>query len=348
MLPASILNKASQAITKLNNTGISILEISHRSDDFKEIAEKSKKNLKDLLKIPDNYEVLFLQGGARTQFSMLAMNYLSKFKRAHYWISGFWSQLAANEAKKILAVASTDLLKEKSPQELKDKNLWDLPKDCDYLHITNNETIDGIEYYELPEDIKIPIIADMSSTLLSRPFDINPYSLIYACAQKNLGCAGVTWVLVKKDTYDSNAAKKLPMMLSYEKHIEQNSLLNTSPTFAVYLSNLVFEWIKEEGGLEEMAIRNKKKSDLLYEFIDQSHFYHCPVSFKNRSQTNVCFFLKNKHLNEKFIEFSQHAGLLNLKGHKIKGGFRASLYNAMPLAGVERLANVMDDFSKQE
>jgi phosphoserine aminotransferase len=342
ILPEYTLQHSSKAVLELENTGLSVLEISHRSKDFQKIIDDSVALVKELLNVPDNYSVLFLPGGASMQFCMIPYNLLGRKKTAAYLETGVWSQKAIKEAKlfgKVNVVASSS-----------DKNFTYIPKkfsvpgDSVYFHITTNNTIYGTEIKE-DYEVNVPLVADMSSDIFSRPIDVSKYSLIYAGAQKNLGPAGVTLVIIKPDIL-GKIERKIPSMLDYKIQIKNNSLYNTPPVYAVYASLMTLQWLKNIGGLKEIDKRNGEKAKLLYDEIDRSSLFNGTVEKDSRSRMNVCFLAKTPELEEKFIKFTSEKGIVGIKGHRSVGGFRASLYNAMPVESVQYLISVMKEFEK--
>lgn len=347
MIPTEVLSQAQNELLDWHGCGMSVMEISHRGADYTEVAQGIEADLRDLLAIPANYKVLFMQGGASSQFSMVPMNLLGQSKQADYADTGIWSAKAIKEAERYTQVnvcASSKASNYKSVPPMSD---WQISKDSAYVHITPNETIGGLEFYDLPETGDIPIVADMSSTILSRPIDVNRYGLIYAGAQKNIGPAGLTLVIVREDLLD-RALDICPSMYSYRKTADQHSMLNTPPTFTWYLSGLVFQWIKRQGGLDHFADVNARKAEKLYQAIDQSDFYQNDIEHSFRSWMNIPFTLKRNELDKLFLEQAAEAGLTNLKGHRSAGGMRASIYNAMPEAGVDALVDFMGEFAERE
>ncbi len=342
ILPAYTLENTSKAVMELDNIGLSMLEISHRSKDFQKIVDDSVALVKELLNIPEEYSVLFLGGGASLQFSMVPYNLLADNQTAAYLETGSWSQKAIKEAKlfgNVNVVASSS-----------DKNFTYIPKqftvpgDSAYFHVTTNNTIYGSEIKE-DYDVKVPLIADMSSNIFSKPIDVSKYSLIYAGAQKNLGPAGVTLVILKPDIL-GKIERKIPSMLDYKIHIKNNSLYNTPPVFAIYASFMTLQWLKNIGGLKEIDKRNEAKAKLLYDEIDRNSLFYGTVEKDSRSRMNVCFLPKNAEHEEKFIKFATERGMVGIKGHRSVGGFRASIYNAMPIESVQALVDTMKEFEK--
>ncbi|WP_295384851.1 3-phosphoserine/phosphohydroxythreonine transaminase [uncultured Thiodictyon sp.] len=345
MLPESVLRKAQDEMLDWQGSGMCVAEMSHRGKEYMAIAAQAEADLRELLGVPTNYKVLFLQGGASTQFAMVPMNLLRGAEGADYLNTGSWSKKAISEARRYgrVNVASTteDTKFNRAPVQSELK----LNADAAYLHFTPNETIEGVEFPYLPECGDTPLVADMSSTLLSRPIDVSRYGLIYAGAQKNIGPAGLTIVIVREDLIGQPLAGT-PTMFDYKIHADNDSMYNTPPTYAWYLAGLVFQWVKDLGGLEAVATINRRKADLLYSTIDASGFYRNPVSPESRSWMNVPFTLPSADLDDAFLKGAKAAGLTTLKGHRSVGGMRASIYNAMPEAGVQALAAYMQEFER--
>ncbi len=346
MLPEEVLKRAAGEMEDWRGAGMSVMEMSHRSKEFGSIAEKAESDLREIMAIPENYKVLFLQGGASSQFAMIPMNLLRGKKSADYINTGYWSKKAIAEAKRFCEVRIAASSEETNFTTIPPRESWDLDPEAAYVHYTPNETIGGVEFPYIPETGEVPLVADMSSTILSRPLDVSRFGLIYAGAQKNIGPAGLTIVIVRDDLIGSPVSGT-PTMFDYATHAKAGSMYNTPPTYAWYMAGLVFEWIKERGGLEGMAERNRKKAERLYGFIDSSDFYHNPVNPDCRSWMNIPFTLKTPGLDGKFLELAAEAGLVNLKGHRSVGGMRASIYNAMPEEGVEALIGFMEEFEKK-
>ncbi|OEF96039.1 3-phosphoserine/phosphohydroxythreonine transaminase [Desulfuribacillus alkaliarsenatis] len=345
-LPLSILEKAQAELLNYNNTGMSVMEISHRSKEFEAIVSEAENRLKSLLQLNDDYRVLFLQGGATTQFSMIPMNYLKQGTQANYIVTGSFADKACKEAAFIgethVAASSKDANHSYIP-ELTSLNLSDNPA---YVHITSNNTIYGTQFKEFPEINNVPLIADMSSDLLCKPFDANKFALIYAGAQKNLGPSGVTIVIIRKDLIEASN-KDLPSMLRYDIMAENNSLYNTPPSFSIYMVNLMLEWVIEQGGLIAMEKHNDEKASYIYQAIDSSSgFYKGHSQPEFRSTMNVTFTIANSELESKFIAEAAGKGLIGVKGHRSVGGMRTSIYNAMPKEGCLALAEFMAEFQK--
>jgi phosphoserine aminotransferase len=346
MLPTAVLEKAQHEMSDWNGTGMSVMEMSHRGKEFMGIAAKAEADFRELLNISDDYAVLFMQGGASAQFAMVPMNLLRDKTAVDYVNTGAWSKKAIAEAKTYADVNVVASGEDSYFCDIPAFDSWKLDSRAAYLHYTPNETIGGVEFHWIPETGDVPLVADMSSTILSRPVDVNKFGLIYAGAQKNIGPAGLTIVIVRRDLMGQTIAKT-PSVFDYQKMADNDSMLNTPPTYAWYLAGLVFEWIKQQGGLEAMAKINKRKADKLYAAIDGSDFYANPVARDCRSWMNVPFTLANAELDKTFLEQAEQRGLKTLKGHRSVGGMRASIYNAMPEAGIDALIELMADFEKQ-
>ena len=344
-LPEAVLQRAREEMLDYRGTGMSVMEMSHRDDVIVAMAEQAEKDLRDLMGISDDYAVLFLQGGASAQFAMVPMNLLGDAGRADYINTGQWSTKAIKEARRFgdinVAASSEDRNFTYAPA----RSDWRLSDDAAYVHYCPNETIGGLEFDFVPEVDK-PLVADMSSTILSRPLDVSRFGLIYAGAQKNIGPAGITVVIVRKDLL-GRAGASVPAMMNYQIHAENGSMYNTPPTFAWYLAGLVFQWLKEQGGVEAIGEINRRKADKLYGFIDGSGFYSNPVAPTQRSWMNVPFILADSGLDKAFLAEADAAGLRNLKGHRSVGGMRASIYNAVPETAVDALIDFMADFEKR-
>ncbi len=347
-LPLPVLEKAQSELLALPGAGASVLEISHRSKPFGEILEKAKSDLIELLSIPDNYRVIFMQGGSRLQFSMVPMNLLrGTGQAADYILTGVWGGKARDEAVKEGDVRVVWDGKDSNYDRLPGGDLQ-LNVDAAYVHFTSNETIQGVQFLDEPHTSDVPLVCDASSDFLCRPLPIDRYGLIYACAQKNAGTAGVTVLIIREDLLD-RCQESLPGYLNYRLHVQENSLYNTPPTFAVYLAGLVFRWLKNEvGGVANMLERNRRKSKMLYEVIDDSDdFFQGHAQQDCRSMMNVTFHLPSDELQQAFLDEASRRGLCELKGHRSVGGIRASIYNAMPIEGVELLRDLMVEFCDQ-
>ena len=342
ILPQSVIQKAAEAVLDYNGSGLSLIEVSHRGKDFIETMDQAIALTKELLGVGDEYEVLFLQGGASMQFYQVPLNLLNEGQTAGYINTGTWASKAIKEAK---LLGNVKVLATSEDQNFSyiPKN-YDIPSDLKYLHYTSNNTIFGTQFHTLPET-EVKLVSDMSSDIFSRPIDINKYDLIYAGAQKNIGPAGVTLVIIRKEALAA-INKKLPSMLDYRIHAENGSMFNTPPVFAVYTTMLTLQWIKENGGLSAMAHHNEKKAQILYDVLDQSSLYKGHAANEDRSFMNVTFNLVKPELEDAFSSACKKAGLDGLKGHRSVGGFRASIYNAMSEEGIQLLADVMTDFEK--
>ncbi|RKR02473.1 phosphoserine aminotransferase [Kushneria sinocarnis] len=345
MLPTAVLERAQQEMLDYQGKGLSVMEMSHRSSDFMAIAERAEADLRELLAVPDNYSVLFMQGGATMQFAGVPLNLLGNGGTGNYLDTGIWSQKAIREAEHLDSahvVASASDNRYTAAPAPADLSLSD---DAAYLHYCENETIGGLQMDYVP-DTGVPLVCDMSSSILSKPIDITRYGVIYAGAQKNIGPAGIVIVIVRNDLLE-RARRETPTLLKWKAFADNGSMLNTPATYAWYLSGLVFDWLKGQGGVEAMARINARKAAKLYEAIDASGFYGNPIAPANRSQMNIPFMLADEALNPVFLNEAEEAGLLNLKGHRSVGGMRASIYNAMPEAGVDRLIEFMRDFEQR-
>ena len=346
MLPQDVLERARDEMLDWQGTGMSVMEMSHRGREFMSIAEQATADLRELMAIPDDYEVLFLQGGASSQFAMVPMNLLRDKNKADYVNTGAWSKKAIAEAKKFCSVNLAASTESNNFTSAPTQSELQLSGDAAFVHYTPNETIGGVEFDYIPDTGDVPLVADMSSTILSRPVDVSKFGVIYAGAQKNIGPAGLTVVIVRKDLI-GQTIKNTPAMFDYQVHAEAGSMANTPPTYGWYLAGLVFSWLKEKGGLEGMAEINRRKSQKLYQAIDNSGFYANPVRPENRSWMNVPFTLANADLDKTFLEEAAKQGLTTLKGHRSVGGMRASIYNAMPEAGVDKLIAFMAAFERR-
>ncbi|HET8704794.1 MAG TPA: 3-phosphoserine/phosphohydroxythreonine transaminase [Pseudomonadales bacterium] len=342
-LPEEVLRQAQQDLLDWQGKGLSVMEMSHRSADFVAIAEEAEQDLRDLLAVPSNYKVLFLQGGATQQFAMIPMNLLAGKTTADYVNTGMWSTKAIQEAKKFCGVnvVATDEANRFTSVPAFDS--WKLNKDAAYLHYTPNETIHGVEFDFIP-DVNVPLVADYSSSILSEPLDVSKFGLIYAGAQKNIGPAGIVVVIVREDLL-GQADPNTPTMLDYKVYADNGSMYNTPPTFSWYLAGLVFKWLKQQGGLQAMQRINQRKAEKLYGYIDASGFYQNPVKKPYRSRMNVPFTLPDEKLEKPFLKEAEQNGLLNLAGHRSVGGMRASIYNAVSEAAVDALVAFMKDFA---
>jgi len=347
-LPEEVLQQARDEMLDWNGSGMSVMEMSHRGKEFMSIAAEAEKDLRTLMSIPENYKVLFLQGGASSQFAMVPMNLLGGKTSADYLLTGHWSKKAVSEAKRYCNVNVAVDTSGNKFTDIPDASEWKLDSNAAYVHYTPNETIAGVEFHEIPDVGNVPLVADMSSEIISRPIDVRRFGVIYAGAQKNIGPAGLTIAIVRDDLIGL-AGDKVPAMLNYQIHAENDSMYNTPPTYAWYIAGLVFKWVLAKGGVEAMAKINKSKADKLYHAIEGSNgFYRNPVAPKYRSLMNVPFVLKDDALDKEFLAGADAAGLAQLKGHRSVGGMRASIYNAMPEAGIDALVNFMQDFMNRK
>ncbi len=349
VLPKVVLQQARDEMLDWHGSGMSVMEMSHRGKEFMSIAEKTESDLRELVGIPNNYKVLFLQGGASSQFSMVPMNLLRGKKRADYINTGQWSTKATEEANRYCTVNIAATAADANFSYVPTQDKWRLDPQAAYVHYTSNETIGGVEFHCTPQinlDNDIPLVADMSSNILSRPLDVTRFGLIYAGAQKNLGPAGLTLVIVREDLLGMPLAGT-PTLYDYQIHANNDSMYNTPPTYAMYITGLVFAWLKQKGGLSAMEKINIAKANLLYDLLDSTDFYHCPVVKSDRSRMNVPFTLKDSTLDDEFLKQAKANGLIQLKGHRSVGGMRASIYNAMPMEGVAKLVAFMNKFASQ-
>ena len=341
ILPQEVLEQAAAAIHNFNNTGLSILEIGHRTSFFVEVVEEAKATVKRLMDLDDAYEVLFLQGGATMQFMQVPMNLLDESGMAAICDNGVWGNKAVSAAKIFGPVTVVADSADKKHTYLK-KDLQ-LPEGTTYLHITTNNTVEGTQWHQYPQT-NVPLIGDMSSDIFCRPTDFKKFDLIYAGAQKNMGAAGVTMVVVKKSLL-GKVNRKIPVILDYQKHIEAGSLLNTPPVFSIYVSLLTLRWIEKEGGLIAMEKRNKAKADLLYKTIDEHPAFYCPIEKEDRSIMNAVFFLTDPTKEEAFLAQCKNKGMIGVKGYRTVGGIRVSMYNALPMSSVQAFCDLMQQFS---
>ncbi len=346
MLPVPVMQQAQAELCDWQGSGTSVMEISHRGPAFLALAAQAEADLRDLLAIPDHYTVLFLQGGASSQFAMVPLNLRSPNGCADYYLTGTWSDKAITEARRHLSVQVVADMREHQFTQLPAADSVSFSPQADYVHYTPNETIHGVEFSYIPETGDIPLVADFSSSILSGPLPVERFGIIYAGAQKNIGPAGLTLVIIRNDLLGC-AGARVPAMFQYALQAEQGSMYNTPPTFAWYLAGLVFTWLKAQGGLQVMAAINQRKADALYAAIDQSDFYRNAVAPGCRSRMNIPFALANTRLDKTFLAEAEQAGLRALKGHRLVGGMRASLYNAMPEAGVQALISFMIEFERR-
>ncbi|MCI0517638.1 MAG: 3-phosphoserine/phosphohydroxythreonine transaminase [Woeseiaceae bacterium] len=345
-LPLEVLERIRADIPDWNGTGMSVMEVSHRGKAFMETAARAEKDVRDLLSVPDDYSVLFVQGGATMHFSMVPLNLAGGTQTVDYLQTGSWSKKAVAEARRYCKLNVAADSGDRNYTYIPPPSEWRLSRNAAYVHYTPNETIDGVEFHFIPQTDGVPLVADMSSTILSRPIDVSRFGIIYAGAQKNIGPAGITLVIVRKDLLEP-ARKDIPSLLTYKIYAESDSMTNTPPTFAWYVAGLVFEHLKGLGGLDVMAQRNKRKADKLYAAIDASDFYSNPVQPDCRSWMNVPFVLTNPALDSTFLAGAEQAGLTNLKGHRSVGGMRASIYNATSEDAVDALIQYMREFERK-
>jgi phosphoserine aminotransferase len=347
MLPKAVMLRAQQEFINWEATGSSVMELSHRSGIYIKMAKKAEADLRDLMAIPDNYKVLFCHGGGRGQFSAVPLNLLPAGKTADYIVDGSWSKAAASEAENFGDINVIDIARQTDGMtSVLNPSEWPLNPEAAYVHYCPNETVNGIEINDLPETHGVSLVADMSSTILSHEIDVSKFGLIYAGAQKNIGPSGLTIVIVREDLL-GQAQKATPCIMNYKTSAENDSMYNTPPTYAWYLAGLVFEWLKDLGGVKAIAKINQAKAELLYQAIDGSDFYQNNIDSQYRSKMNVPFWLTDESLNEQFLAQAKDAGLTALKGHRIVGGMRASIYNAMPLEGVQALVDFMASFANK-
>ncbi|HVY66874.1 MAG TPA: 3-phosphoserine/phosphohydroxythreonine transaminase [Gammaproteobacteria bacterium] len=346
MLPEPVLRRAQAELLDWKGSGMSVMEVSHRGTDFIEFAAKSERDLRELLGVPANYKVLFLQGGATLQFAAVPLNIAPPGAVVDYVVTGNWGEKAVQEAQRYATVNVAATGKASKFTTIPDPSTWKVSKDAAYLHYTPNETVVGVEFHDVPAVSTAPLVADMSSTLLSRPIDVSKFGIIYAGAQKNIGPAGLALVIVREDLL-GRARRETPGVIDYKLMAENDSMWNTPSTLSWYLAGLVFEWLKEQGGLAAMAKVNERKAKKLYTAIDSSGFYKNPVDKACRSWMNVPFTLPSEELDKPFLSAAKAAGLTNLKGHRMVGGMRASIYNAMPEAGIDALIDFMAEFAKK-
>ena len=344
-LPLEVLQQAQAELVNWHGSGMSVMEMSHRGKEYMSIQADAEADLRELMGIPSNYKVLFVQGGASLQFAMVPMNLLRGKASADYLNTGEWSKKAIKEAKKYGAVNVIASSEDKNFSYAPAQSAWKLDPNAAYVHITQNETIGGVEIFDNVDTGSVPLVSDMSSNILSRPFDVSKFGLIYAGAQKNIGPAGLTIVIVREDLLGQTVAGT-PTMMDYQIQAENDSMYNTPPTYAIYIAGLVFKMLKAKGGLAAMEQVNRAKAKILYDVLDASSFYSSPVARENRSLMNIPFTLKDAALDDEFLKGAKDRGMIQLKGHRSVGGMRASIYNAMPIEGVQALADYMKEFEK--
>ena len=345
VLPEEVLREAAAEMLDYRGTGMSVMEMSHRSRPFQEIIETAESDLRELMGIPDNYKVLFLQGGASQQFAMIPMN-LMKNRAADYIITGQWAKKAWQEAQKYGKANAVASSADKTFTYIPDCSDLPISENADYVYICENNTIYGTKFHELPNTKGKPLVADVSSCFLSEPVDVSRYGMIYGGVQKNIGPAGVVIVIIRDDLITEDVLPGTPTMLQYKIHADNGSLYNTPPAYGIYICGKVFQWLKARGGLEAMKQYNEQKAKILYDFLDESKLFHGTVVKKDRSLMNVPFVTGDKELDARFVKEAEAAGFVNLKGHRTVGGMRASIYNAMPIEGVEKLVAFMEKYEK--
>lgn len=343
-IPTHVMNTIAAELLNWQSTGVSILELGHRTPEFSALNEKLERSLRCILKVPDHFSVLFLPGGAQVQFSTLVMNLIRGFKCANYVETGHWSSIAMKEAQRYTEVHVVASSADQKFLTIPDLSVWDVKPQAAFLHFTDNETIGGVEFQSIPAIDQMVLVSDMSSNVFTRPIDFERIGCVYACAQKNLGIAGMTLVIVRHDLLD-RALPETPSVLNYAKQTQYKSLLSTPPTFAFYVASLILDWIEAEGGVDVLAERNAEKSKLLYACIDSHSLYHNGVDKAYRSRMNVPFFLRDKEKEADFFAQAKQQGLLYLEGHRAVGGVRASLYNAITLEQVRHLTGFLDAFA---
>lgn len=345
-LPTEVLQQAQAELLNWQGMGVSVMEMSHRSEQFVAVATQAEQDLRDLLNIPSNYRVLFVQGGASQQFAQIPLNFLPENGSADYIDTGIWSRKSIEEAKRFGAINVAASAKDSGYFNIPSQSEWQLDSNAAYVHYTTNETIGGVQFDYIPETNGVPLIADMSSDILSRPIDVSRFGMIYAGAQKNIGPSGLVVVIVREDLL-GKARVSCPTMLNYQVAADNGSMYNTPATFSWYLSGLVFKWLKKKGGVAAMERINRAKQELLYSFIDASDFYTNPIDKSVRSWMNIPFRLADDRLDKAFLAGAEERNLLNLQGHRSVGGMRASIYNAVPLEGVQALVDYMKEFEKE-
>ncbi|MRX28350.1 3-phosphoserine/phosphohydroxythreonine transaminase [Kangiella sp. HZ709] len=347
-IPTAVLEKAQTEFLNWNSQGCSVMEFGHRTPEFQELIDKTENDFRELLKIPEQYKVLFMHGSASHQFSMVPMNFLAPNDSANYLEQAHWSKKAIKEAKRFAKIHVQQAFEETDAGlSIVPESQWRLDEKAKYLHFTSNETIVGVQFQQEPAAFNGHLVCDMCSDILSRPVDIEKYALIYAGAQKNIGPSGMTMVIVREDLFEQMQTERVPTLFQYPLMAEHGSLYNTPPSYGIYLASLVFEWLKDLGGIAAVEKLNIEKSKLLYSYIDQSDFYHSPVAVNSRSVMNVAFTLADPKLDQLFLSQAQQQGLLALKGHRDFGGMRASIYNAMSIEGIKALIDFMKKFEQK-
>ncbi len=346
MLPLEVLERAQKEMVEYGTSGMSVMEMSHRSKDYEAIINSAEALVRELMNVPDNYKVLFLQGGGSSQFAMIPLNLGNKNKKCDIVVTGQWAKKAAQEAEKYITVNRVASSADKTFSYIPKLDKSAFSKDADYFYICYNNTIYGTKFHELPDTGDVPLVADISSMAMSEVIDVSKFGLLFAGAQKNLGPAGVTLVIVREDLL-GNAMDFTPTMFNYVTHAESGSMYNTPPTYSIYILKLVLEWIKEKGGIEKLQKLNEEKAEVLYNFLDSSKLFKGTVVPEDRSLMNIPFVTGNEELDAKFVKEAKEAGFVNLKGHRTVGGMRASIYNAMPKKGVEKLVEFMKNFEAE-
>ncbi|HEY5702066.1 MAG TPA: 3-phosphoserine/phosphohydroxythreonine transaminase [Gammaproteobacteria bacterium] len=346
MLPTAVMQRAREEFLDWHGTGLSVMELGHRTPEFIAIAEQAEANLREILSIPDNFAILFLQGGATSQFSMVPLNLTAPGDRVDALYTGLWSGKAIKEAGRYCSVNVAASSENNHFTAIPDTSGWQLSANARYLYFTDNETVHGVEFQQTPKSGEVPLVSDMTSNLLTRPIDFSAYGLIFAGAQKNLGPAGLTLVIVREDLL-GNSRQDIPRLYDYAFNAKEHSMANTPPTYSWYMAGLVLQWIKQEGGIPVMEQRAIARSSKLYQLIDASEFFSNPIATGSRSRMNIPFLLRDETLNNTFLKEAKSHGLVALAGHRSVGGMRASLYNAMPEAGVDCLAGFMADFERR-
>jgi phosphoserine aminotransferase len=346
VLPEPVLEQAARELVDWRGSGMSVMEMSHRGKEFIAIHAQAEADVRELLNVPPNYKVLFLQGGAAAMFGVIPMNLLRDRKSADYVNTGQWSKKAIDEAKRYCKVRIAASSQDANFSYVPKQSTWKLDPEAAYVHITSNETIGGVEFHWVPDTGDVPLVTDASSHIMSRPMDVSRYGLIYAGAQKNMGPAGLTIVIVRDDLIGS-PLPATPSVFDFKVQADNDSMYNTPPTYAIYIAGLVFEWMKKLGGLTKMEELNVAKANVLYDYLDQTEFYHSPVAREDRSRMNIPFTLRNDKLDGEFLKGAERADLTQLKGHRSVGGMRASIYNAMPIEGVQALVEYMQEFERK-
>ena len=346
ILPREVMLQVQEELLDWNGTGISVIEMSHRGKDFLSIAEQAEIDLREIIGIPDNYKVLYVQGGATAMMSMVPLNLLANGETGNYFVTGSWSSKAHKEAKRLANVHIAADSSDEKYYTIPHPDVWDISDNAAYLYYTDNETITGVEFADVPEVGDVPLVCDMTSNFLSRPFEVKRYGIAFASAQKNFGPAGLACIIIRDDLI-GKAGDKIPFLYDFKIQADFESMFNTPPTFNWYVAGLIYKWIKQKGGLGAMHQLARERSDKLYNAIDCSDFYTNPIDKKFRSRMNIPFMLKNDKVNSSFLLEAKKNGLIELKGHRSVGGMRASIYNGMPMLGVDSLIEFMQDFEKR-